>query len=221
MKFNWMKPHWLAGLVLGVASGTAFAGPMTYTFDLTGESGLVPTWTLVDGPVTLELSALFDALGGDDLPDNGGPVLVSRNGSGAGVRNAFFDSNEIDGFGRNDFLIAQTTSSFALALTGASFANVDSNDGAVVRAAPTLADIVSGSSDVTSVDLDPLSASNPFVTNLEGAAFAFAAFDGAFFSTDDYRVSSLTFTNVPAPSVLALFSLGLLGLGFARRKQRS
>ena len=134
-----------------------------------------------------------------------GQELVIRSSLGMGVVSYLLDDPEVDGFGPDETLRLDLGLD-ELVLTSATFTSVGSDDDFRLY--------VNGILQIPSADI-PNNGIYVFNPALLGSVFAFTVAG----SNDDYKLSSVTFSEVPEPGTLALLGMGLAG--FAVRRKRS
>ena len=171
-------------------------------YGLVADSGWTDAANPLGGPV-LSMSIFFDipdGMKGDILTLWFGDLDLKLLNTPYG----FFETiNFIDGLGS---ITAGTIYDWSV-LAGFSDVTVDDNN-----IAPP------NNSDVT-VEISGLDLTGPFWLNMEFSSYSENLY-GDYWNTKE-KLSAELHTSVPEPAVMALFGIGLLGLGFARRRMHS
>ena len=185
------------GISLSVAATSAAALPIT--FDFSGHRSLNTSHTFTESGLAVKAKA------------HGGGRLVQRS-SGLGVGGShWFDTNQLDGSIRKESI--SFNFSTAVRLLDFTLSRVGYGDEATLTVddLPTVSynpsgNKVFGNNTVT------------IGTNFTGTDFLFGVTDW----DDSYFISGLAVeaTEVPEPGTIALFAVGLVGLGLARKRAR-
>ncbi len=185
-----------------VVFGTAQSAS-ALTFNFTGATSTQSSFSVLgdDGLTTLTVTGFT----------SGGSKNIHRDSNGVGVYQGGSDSTQTDGDGADE-TIRFTFNSGSFTLLSAQFENVGSDDDFTL----TVDNVYKGSADI------PNNGSYVFQSIHTGLIFDFGVSD----SNDDYKISSLSFTNnggqenaVPEPGTVGLLGLGLVGGIYARRKK--
>ena len=188
----------LIGISLSVAATSAAALPITFDFSESGHRLLGTSHTFSE----IGLAVKANAFGGGSL---------SQGSSGLGVGGThWWDSNQLDGLGPDESIAFSFSSS--VRLLGFSLSRVSFYDEATLTVddSPTMSYNLPGSKwfDRT-VEVN---------TDFIGKDFLFGVTDW----NDSYFINSLRVetAEVPEPGTIALFAVGLVGLGLARKRAR-
>jgi hypothetical protein len=181
----------LSGIALLALSSVTYAVPVT--FDFTGEP---------NG----KGDPLLYSQDGIDLTVTGKPGYAVDTDRGLGVKSDKKDNTQIDGKGSLDILTMDFSE--IVDLLSVTFGSVQKNDGftlhvdGVLEFNQKIPGLGKPTFDLTSYALS-------------GSSFDF----GARKKKDDYYIRSITVeaTSVPEPAALLLMSLGLVGVGVARK----
>lgn len=220
----------IAAAVAAVSMAATQAGAATFSF--VNASPDTPTYTDTQDGITLDVSA--GSFEDDSLDENsnfpsgtvatgtvnpGSPnnsAFLTFTGNGLGVfggsdPNGPDSDRQIDGrFTLNDLAIFDFGE--MVILDEIDFNLVGGNDDFVLFAGNSLADLTS----FTIFDI-PGNAGNIFSSGAVGRYFGI----GAFETNDEFRIKSLTVSEVPLPAALPLFIAGLAGLRFAGRRKKA
>ncbi len=207
--FNTVRGLVFSSLV--VFSGLANSAIIEFNSDQTQVGPL--TFENVIGDIDLTVSAGIFFRNSDRLstPNNTNSRLSVLTSSGLGVQagvNGVDTSIEIDGSGRNDALVF--TFSEEISFLGLNFGNVDDGD------TFNFGEInLEGNAFTRSLtDAPILDNQFTFVPTFIGTAFAV----GTLIDDSSFTITGINIAEVPEPSTLLIFSLGLIGLTLRLRR---
>ncbi len=186
------------GISLGIAATSAAALPITFDFSNSGHKSLRSSHTFSEGGMAVKANAF-----------GGGNLSQTRSGLGVGGTN-WWDSNQLDGLGPDESI--SFSFSRSVRLLGFTLSRVNFYDEATL----TVGDLPAMSYNLPgSKYFDSTVKVN---TDFIGTDFLFGVTDW----NDSYFINSLIVeaTEVPEPGTIALFAVGLVGLGLARKRAR-
>ncbi|MGI9293177.1 MAG: PEP-CTERM sorting domain-containing protein [Pseudomonadales bacterium] len=189
----------ILGTILTLAATSASALPITFDFSGSGHRLLGYSQTFSQNGLGLTATA-----------QGGGRLSQTYSGLGVGGSH-HFDSLQLDGSIRDESILFRFSRS--VRLLGFTLTRVGYYDEATLSVddVPKLSFNIPGGklfdNDTATVN-----------TGLYGTDFQFGVTDW----NDDYFINSLTVhaTDVPEPGTIALFAVGLVGLGFARKRAK-
>ncbi|MGI9288873.1 MAG: PEP-CTERM sorting domain-containing protein [Pseudomonadales bacterium] len=189
----------IIGAILTLAATSASALPITFDFSGSGHRLLGYSQTFSQSGLGVKATAL-----------GGGRLSQTHSGLGVGGTH-FLDSKQLDGFGPDESVLFRFSRS--VRLLGFTLTRVGYFDDATLTVddVPQLSGNIPGGniwdSDTASIK-----------AGLNGTDFQFGVTDW----NDDYFIKSLTVhaTEVPEPGTIALFAVGLVGLGIARKRTK-
>jgi len=201
-----MRTLFLTIVAFLLSCTTAFA----VTFNFAGPNIVAPSHTFTNGSVSVETTAGTFSPAGVITP--GG--VVGRYAGGLGATTHSGDSHQVDGANRNDIILFDFNQT--VTLESVTFSLVDSNDEFSFF-----------------FDTEPDGVLNPISYNVDIPGSGVGTYNfvstwtagmfgiGAWDSSDNFKIKSLTVSVVPLPATLPLYAAGLALLAFfGRRKKR-
>jgi len=210
-----MKKLFAAVFALVLSSAAAQAA--TIDFDFRGNGYLAPSYTFTESGVSVTATAAsFNGIGDVSTNPN---YRVGQYSLGLGMSRNRNDSHEVDGRRGNDLIVFDFDRN--VTLESVSFTHVDSND----EFSFFFDAGADGSLDFDNLSFNvdiPGSGTYTFAQIWTGDLFGIGAYDGSFFSTDNFKISGMSVSVVPLPAALPLYGAGMAVLGFIgwRRKKR-
>ncbi len=189
----------IIGISLTLAATSATALPITFDFSGSGNRLLGYARTFSESGLDVRVNAQVH---------RSWRGMLTQTHAGLGVTHPLDTSWQLDGFGPDEGILFRFSRS--VRLLGFTLSGVGYNDDFTLSVDNTrrIAGDIPGAG---SIDLSSR-------LGFDGTDFRF----GVLGWNDDYFINSLTVdtTDVPEPGTIALFAVGLVGLGFARRRAK-